>query len=67
MQVVCETHPQNCMSKGNSNPGDLTAGEHDEKPGRSCGVPKRTRRILIGGFRDRMLLVLSLFFADCIA
>lgn len=67
MQVVCKTHPENCMTKGNLIPGDVTAGDHDEKPGMSYGVPKRIRRKLIGDFRDRMLLVLFLFFADCIA
>ena len=55
------------MAKENSDPGDLTAGDHDEKPGMSIGAPKRIRRISIGGFRDRMLLVLFLFFAYCIA
>lgn len=43
----------------------------DEKPRSSFGVPKRVRGVLIGGFRDRMLLVqasmLFLFRADCIA
>lgn len=59
------------MIKGSPIPGDLAAGDHDEKPRSSFGIPKGGRRFLIGDFRDRTLLVqayiLFLFSADSIA
>lgn len=62
MQVFCEMHLEDY---------DLTLGDRDEKSGSSFEVSKWVRRVLIGAFRDRMLLVQTyvplLFCADCIA